>query len=99
METSDLIKHPGDRKESRTPAAPRPGTRKARPSDEEMLDLLAKLPIALFEGIVFRFDSANVVAGKQAPQRERAVDLLRLARSRERGAEDLWEKIQKARGK
>lgn len=48
------------------------------PSKDTLLDTLKRLPAAQFEELVFHLDGGSAVPGRQAPQVDRAIELLRL---------------------
>ena len=64
---------------------------------EDLLNVLASLPTALFAEVVYRFDRKKAVSGKQTPQRERAIELLELAESRENGISELTQLVKQVR--
>lgn len=62
--------------------------------EQETQEILSKLPGALFEKVVFRFDQDNIVPGREAPQTTRAIELVKLVRFRTNGIAELWEFLQ-----
>jgi len=54
-------------------------------SPENLLQQLKQLPAAQFEELVFQFDSDNSVPGRMEAQTSRAIELLRVVRSRDGG--------------
>ncbi|MFV1964322.1 MAG: toll/interleukin-1 receptor domain-containing protein [Pirellulaceae bacterium] len=66
-------------------------------SDDEILEVLKRLPAAQFEELVYRFDKGNAIPGRHAPQADRAVELLRLVRSQTEGLQRLHTEIRRLR--
>ena len=65
---------------------------------DNLLDRLIPLPSPDFEEIVFRLDWGASIINSGASQKERAIDLMRVARSRTNGEQRLWEVYQEVTG-
>ena len=69
------------------------------PDAGQILDELTGLVAAQFERVVFDLDTTNIVPGKNVSQAERAIELVRLARTQgDEGLTRLWETIQRVKG-
>ncbi len=66
--------------------------------DDGLLEIVTKLPAALFEKLVYKFDKNNAVPGRTEAQAIRALELLRLAQSQKGGIETLQVEVQKLTG-
>lgn len=67
-------------------------------SGEQLLEIITKLPAALFERLVFKFDKSNVVPGRESSQAIRTMELLRLVQSQKGGIITLRAEVQKLTG-
>lgn len=67
-------------------------------SDDVLLDKVNRLPSALFERLVFKFDKNNSVPGRESAQSIRSIELLRLVGNQENGINSLWNEVQKLIG-
>lgn len=67
-------------------------------SSEHLLEIITKLPAALFEKLVFKFDKGNSIPGRESAQSIRALELLRLAQSQKNGINALQSEVQKFTG-
>ena len=66
--------------------------------DDELFDNIIRLPSALFERLVFKFDKNNSIPGREAAQLIRATDLIRLVKSQQDGVANLRNEVQKLTG-
>ena len=84
-------------------AASPPGSPPPKPapaltaSPEQLLEHLRRLPGAQFEELVFRYDRDGSVPGKAEAQAVRAIELLRVLRSRDGGIGALEAELQRLR--
>ncbi len=67
-------------------------------SEDDLLNSIARLSPALFEKLVFKFDSYNSVPGREASQLIRATELLRLVKSQKDGFVYLSAEVEKIIG-
>jgi len=63
-----------------------------------LLEVLKRLPLASFEELVFKHDMGNAVPGKTEAQAVRAMELVRLFRTRQGGLDTLWAEIRRVTG-
>ncbi len=66
--------------------------------EEQLLEIVVRLPIALFEKLVFKLDKSGSVPGREAPQSIRALELLRLMQTQKDGINALQSEVQKFTG-
>jgi hypothetical protein len=64
-------------------------------STDQLLQQLKQLPAAQLEELVFRYDSENSVPGRTEAQSVRAIELLKVMRSRDGGITKLSEELQR----
>lgn len=68
------------------------------PPENILLESITRLPSALFEKLVFKFDKNNSIPGREAAQLIRATELLRLLKAQQNGIDNLRSEVQKLTG-